>query len=180
MTTSKRGIDLLHDPSLNKSTAFTEAEKQSLGIVGLVPEVTESMDLQLSRVRMQLGQRPPTSTATSTWSICSTTTRRCSIARSCPIRRSSCRSFTIPPSARPALKFGHIFGGPRGMYLSISRRGQVKEVLRNWPAEGRSVHLRHRRRAYSRPRRPRRQRHGHSDRQAAALHRVRRRAARST
>ena len=57
MTTSKRGIDLLHDPSLNKSTAFTEAEKQSLGIVGLVPEVTESMDLQLNRVRMQLGQK---------------------------------------------------------------------------------------------------------------------------
>ena len=37
MTTSKYGIELLHDPSLNKSTAFTEAEKQALGIVGLVP-----------------------------------------------------------------------------------------------------------------------------------------------
>jgi malate dehydrogenase (oxaloacetate-decarboxylating)(NADP+) len=35
MTTNKRGIEVLHDPSLNKSTAFTEAEKQSLGIVGL-------------------------------------------------------------------------------------------------------------------------------------------------
>src|ERR1017187_1133233 len=29
MTTNKRGIELLHDPSLNKSTAFTEAEKQA-------------------------------------------------------------------------------------------------------------------------------------------------------
>ena len=55
--TEKRGIDLLHDPSLNKSTAFTEAEKQALGIVGLVPDVTESMDLQLNRVRMQLGDK---------------------------------------------------------------------------------------------------------------------------
>jgi len=54
MTSGKRGIDLLRDPSLNKSTAFTEAEKQALGIVGLVPDVVESMDVQLNRVRMQL------------------------------------------------------------------------------------------------------------------------------
>ena len=34
----KRGIELLHDPSSNKSTAFTEAEKQVLGLVGLAPD----------------------------------------------------------------------------------------------------------------------------------------------
>ena len=33
MTTAKHGIELLWDPSLNKSTAFTEEEKQALGIV---------------------------------------------------------------------------------------------------------------------------------------------------
>ena len=38
----KRGIDLLHDPVLNKATAYTEAERQALGLVGLVPDVTES------------------------------------------------------------------------------------------------------------------------------------------
>jgi hypothetical protein len=32
----KRGVDLLHDPSLNKSSAFTEAERQALGLVGLL------------------------------------------------------------------------------------------------------------------------------------------------
>ena len=57
MTTSKRGMDLLQDPSLNKSTAFSEAEKRALGIVGLVPDVTESPDVQLSRVMMQLGHK---------------------------------------------------------------------------------------------------------------------------
>ena len=43
----KRGIDILHDPVLNKATAYTEAERQILGLVGLVPDVTESEDLQL-------------------------------------------------------------------------------------------------------------------------------------
>ena len=42
---NKRGVDLLHDPTRNKSTAFTEAERQALGLVGLVPDDTESQDL---------------------------------------------------------------------------------------------------------------------------------------
>ena len=57
MTTDKHGIEVLWDPSLNKSTAFSEAEKQALGIVGLVPDVVETEDQQLSRVMMQLGHK---------------------------------------------------------------------------------------------------------------------------
>jgi len=57
MTTNKRGIELLQDPALNKYTAFREAEKQALGLVGLVPDVTEAEDLQLSRVMMQLSHK---------------------------------------------------------------------------------------------------------------------------
>jgi malate dehydrogenase (oxaloacetate-decarboxylating)(NADP+) len=56
--TSKRGIDLLHDPRLNKSTGFTEAERQALGLVGLVPDVTESIETQLDRVLQQLKDKP--------------------------------------------------------------------------------------------------------------------------
>ena len=55
--TTKRGTDLLHDPALNKSTAFTEAERQALGLVGLVPDATESTDLQMKRVMLQLGHK---------------------------------------------------------------------------------------------------------------------------
>ncbi|MFN6481499.1 MULTISPECIES: hypothetical protein [unclassified Nostoc] len=41
----KRGIELLQDPSLNKSTAFTQAEKQALELVGLVFDVIELEDI---------------------------------------------------------------------------------------------------------------------------------------
>src|SRR6516164_5699135 len=102
MTTSKYGIELLHDPSLNKSTAFTEAEKQALGIVGLVPDVTETEDLQLSRAVMS------------------------DPARFLPI-------VYDPTIGEACLKFGHIYRQTRGMYLSITRRGKVKDVLKNWP-----------------------------------------------
>src|SRR5262249_33521031 len=49
----KRGIDVLHDPVINKATAYTEA----LGLVGLVPDATESEALQLRRVLQQLGHK---------------------------------------------------------------------------------------------------------------------------
>ena len=40
-----------------------------------------------------------------------------------------------PTIAEACLKFDHILRRPRGMYLSITRKGHVKEVLRNWPVK---------------------------------------------
>jgi hypothetical protein len=40
MTTAPRGISLLRDPRVNKSTAFTEAEREALGL--FVPFFTPS------------------------------------------------------------------------------------------------------------------------------------------
>src|ERR1700751_3356060 len=135
MTTSKRGKDLLQAPSLNKSTAFTEAEKQALGIVGLVPDVTESVDVQLSRVMMQLGHKatdldlyiyPPNLLAHNETLFYRTVMS--DPARFLPI-------VYDPTIGEACLKFGHIYRQPRGMYLSITRSGKVKDVLRNWPVK---------------------------------------------
>jgi malate dehydrogenase (oxaloacetate-decarboxylating)(NADP+) len=38
-----------------------------------------------------------------------------------------------PTIGEACLKFGHIYRQPRGMYLSMTRRGRIKEVLKNWP-----------------------------------------------
>ncbi|MBB5464991.1 hypothetical protein HDG32_001085 [Paraburkholderia sp. CI2] len=37
-----RGVALLHNPHANKSTAFTVAEREQLGLVGLLPEQVET------------------------------------------------------------------------------------------------------------------------------------------
>ena len=130
---TKRGAELLQDPTLNKSTAFTEAERQALGLVGLVPDITETEDLQLRRVLLQLSHK--TSDLDRYIYLVNLLdhdetlfyrTVMSDPARFLPI-------VYDPTIGEACLKFGHIFRGPRGMYLSIQRRGHVKEVLRNWP-----------------------------------------------
>jgi malate dehydrogenase (oxaloacetate-decarboxylating)(NADP+) len=133
MTTNKYGIELLQDPSLNKSTAFTENEKQALGLVGLVPDVTETEDLQLQRVMMQLANK---NTDLDRYIylinlLDHNVTLFYRAVMSDPVR--FLPIVYDPTIGEACLKFGHIYRQARGMYLSITRRGKVKEILKNWP-----------------------------------------------
>jgi malate dehydrogenase (oxaloacetate-decarboxylating)(NADP+) len=132
---TKRGIDLLHDPRLNKSTGFTEAERRALGLVGLVPDVTESIETQLSRVLQQLKGKPndlerfihlmnllETNETLFYRTLMSDPARFLEIVYD-------------PTIGEASLKFDQILRRARGMYLSISRKGHVREVLRNWPVK---------------------------------------------
>ncbi len=51
LTTELRGRALLADPGLNKGTAFSDAEREQLGLVGLLPDSVETIDEQLVRSR---------------------------------------------------------------------------------------------------------------------------------
>jgi malate dehydrogenase (oxaloacetate-decarboxylating)(NADP+) len=135
MTPPKHGIDVLRDPSLNKSTAFTEDEKQALGLVGLVPDVVESEDLELSRVKMQLGHK---NTDLDRYIYLMNLLDHNERLFYRTLMSDPARFLPIvydPTIAEACLKFGHIYRGPRGMYLSITRRGKVEEILRNWPEQ---------------------------------------------
>jgi malate dehydrogenase (oxaloacetate-decarboxylating)(NADP+) len=135
MTSNLQGVELLRNPSLNKATAYTEAEKQSLGLVGLLPEVTETVDTQLSRVLWQLQQKT------------SDLERYIYLMNLLEINETlfyralmsdPARFLEIvydPTIGEACLKFDHILRRPRGMYLSISRREHVRDVLRNWPVK---------------------------------------------
>ena len=129
----KRGMELLNDAALNKSTAFTEAEKQELGLVGLVPDTTETEELQLRRVLMQLGHKS-TNLDRYVYLINLLDHNETLFYRT--VMSDPARFLPIvydPKIGEACLKFGHIYRQTRGMYLSIERRGQVKNVLKNWP-----------------------------------------------
>ena len=133
MTISKHGIDLLEDPSLNKSTGFTEAEKQSLGIVGLVPDTIETISMQLNRVKMQLGHK---TTDLDRYIYLVDLLDHDETLFYHTIMSDPAYFIPIvydPTIGEACLEFGHIFRQTRGMYLSMTRRGSVKEILENWP-----------------------------------------------
>lgn len=56
--TALRGQALLADPRLNKQSAFSDSEREELGLVGLLPQRVETIDQQLLRVRRQLSEQP--------------------------------------------------------------------------------------------------------------------------
>ena len=133
MANEVRGIRVLQDPKLNKSTAFTESEKQALGLVGLVPDVIETEDEQLQRVNYQLGQKP-TDLERYIYLMNLLDHNETLFYRT--LMSDPARFLPVvydPTIGEACLKFGHIYRQARGMYLSITRRGTVKDVLKNWP-----------------------------------------------
>ncbi|HSG66016.1 MAG TPA: NAD-dependent malic enzyme, partial [Gammaproteobacteria bacterium] len=51
-------MDLLHDPLLNKGTAFSEAERDALRLRGLLPPHVLTLEQQVGRVLENLRQLP--------------------------------------------------------------------------------------------------------------------------
>src|ERR1700730_6723291 len=132
-STTKRGIELLHDPSLNKSTAFTETEKLALGLVGLIPDAAETLELQLQRVMMQLSKKD---TDLERYIYLMNLLDHDETLFYATVMSDPVRFLPIvydPTIGEACLKFGHIYRQARAMYLSIARRGQGQEDLRNWP-----------------------------------------------
>ncbi len=131
----KHGIEVLHDPQFNKSTAFTEAEREELGLTGLLPSGIDTEETQVQRVMQQL-QAKPTDLERYIYLIGLADTNETlfyKVLMSDPVR--FLPIVYDPTVAEACLKFGHIFRRPRGMYLSLAHKGRVREVLRNWPVE---------------------------------------------
>ena len=53
-----RGNDVLRIPMLNRGTAFTQAERRALGLVGLLPSGVSSMEAQVRRIYGQYSSQP--------------------------------------------------------------------------------------------------------------------------
>ncbi|WP_300164327.1 NAD-dependent malic enzyme [Solidesulfovibrio sp.] len=129
----KRGKEVLLDPSLNRSTGFTSSQKEALGIVGLVPDATETLDLQLRRVLEQLAHK---ATDLDRYIYLVNLLDHNETLFFKTVMSDPARFLPIvydPTIGEACLKFGHIYRQPRGLYLSIERKGKVREVLGNWP-----------------------------------------------
>ncbi len=129
----RRGMDILHDPLLNKGTAFTEAERDALGLRGLLPPHVATQEEQVARILENLRRLP--------------TALEKHIALTALHNRNETLFFRVigdhPDEMMPLIytptvglacqQYGHIYQQARGLFIGANDRGRVAQVLRNWP-----------------------------------------------
>ena len=131
--TATKGIALLHDPLRNKGTAFSEVERDALGLRGLLPPRVFTQEEQVVRILENFRSKP--------------TDLDKYVNLTALHDRNEALFFRIlmdyPDEMTPIVytptvglacqQFGHIFQRPRGIFISANDRGRIAEVLGNWP-----------------------------------------------
>lgn len=128
-----KGFSVLHDPLVNKGSAFTAKERQAAGLEGLLPPRVDTLALQVARVHAELDMLD--SDLQRYLFLMDLQSRNqtlfYAILMSDPARFMPL--VYTPTVGEACQKFDHIFRASRGVYLPITAKGRVKELLQNWP-----------------------------------------------
>lgn len=133
------GQRLLDDPLLNKSSAFPEAERRELGLMGLLPLHISTIDEQLARVYENFKRKDN------------------DIERYIFLTALQDRNETLfyrllqehvtemmpiiytPTVGEGCRQYSHVFRRPRGLYISYPFRNEILSLLNNAPANDAAV-----------------------------------------
>src|ERR1700731_4632377 len=134
-TTPKQltGYDRLHNARLNKGTAFTETERSAFGLEGLLPPAVLPIEHQVARRHDEIARLGDD---LQKYLVLSDLQSRNETLYYAVLMSDPATYMPIvytPTVGEACQKFGHIFRQPRGIYLPITARGRLKELLSNWP-----------------------------------------------
>ncbi len=134
-----KGMALLRDPALNKGTAFTLAERDALGLRGLLPPRVLSQEDQEARVLANF--RSKASDLEKYVNLSALHDRNEALFfRLVTDHPDEMMPIIYTPTVGLACeRFGHIYQRPRGIFVSANDRGRIREILRNWPETDVSV-----------------------------------------
>jgi len=133
LKTLPHGIGILQDPTLNKGTAFTEAERDALGLRGLLPPRVQTQDDQFSRVLGNL-RKKPNPLEQYIFLMALQDRNEALFYRLIEEHIEEMLPLIYTPTVGQACQlYGHIFRRPRGLFISANDRGRVAQVLKNWP-----------------------------------------------
>src|ERR1700757_5254150 len=131
--TLPHGMEILHDPCLNKGTAFTERERNALGLRGLLPPRVHTQDEQVDRVLGNI-RKKPTDIERYIFLVALQARNERLFYRVVIEHIEEMMPLIYTPTVGQACQeYGHIFRRPQGLFISAADRGRVGEVLRNWP-----------------------------------------------
>lgn len=127
------GSDLLHDPHLNKGTAFTEAERDALGLRGLLPPHIFTQEQQVVRVMENVRRKADPLEKYIFMTGLQDRNERLfyrvvqeNFEELMPI-------LYTPTVGQACQEYAHILRRPRGLFISALDKGRIERLLHNWP-----------------------------------------------
>ena len=128
-----RGIELLRDPLLNKGTAFTERERDALGLRGLLPPHVLSQDEQAERILKHLRRLPDDLEKFIALSALHDRNEALFFRVVCDNIDEMQPLIYTPTVGLACQQYGQILQRSRGLFIGANDRGRIAQVLRNWP-----------------------------------------------
>jgi malate dehydrogenase (oxaloacetate-decarboxylating)(NADP+) len=128
-----RGVELLRDPLLNKGTAFTERERDALGLRGLLPPHVLSQDEQAERVLEYLRRQRDDLDKYVVLAALHDRNESLFFRIVCDHIDEMQPLIYTPTVGLACQRFGHIYQRPRGIFIGANDRGRVAQILENWP-----------------------------------------------
>ncbi len=128
-----KGLALLQDPLLNKGTAFSEKEREVLGLRGLLPPHVSTQEEQVARVLENV--RRVHDPLDKYIELSNVYDRNATLFhRVIADHPDEMMPIIYTPTVGLACQqYGHIFRRPRGFFVSAKDRGRIAETLRHWP-----------------------------------------------
>ncbi|MGB9647749.1 MAG: NAD-dependent malic enzyme, partial [Stellaceae bacterium] len=126
------GYDVLRDPRLNKGTAFTAAERRKYHLEGLLPPAVTNMELQAARRHTEIANLGDD---LQKYLVLSDLQARNETLFYAVVMSDPATYMPLvytPTVGEACQNFAHIFREARGMFLPISARGRLREILGNW------------------------------------------------
>ncbi|MFT3830301.1 MAG: NAD-dependent malic enzyme [Opitutaceae bacterium] len=128
-----RGSALLANPILNKGTAFTERERDALGLRGLLPPRVFPIAQQVQRAIANFRKKAD---PLDKYTFLSNLQGRNETLFYRLIQEFPEEMIPIiytPTVGQACLEFGAIYRRQRGLYITIKDKGHISELLANWP-----------------------------------------------
>ena len=127
-----RGRSVLASALLNRGTAFTPAQREALGLAGLLPNAVSTMEVQLARVYAQY-QREHGDLAKNLYLANLRDRNEVLFYRLLTEHIAEMLPVVYTPTVGTAIeRYSLEYGRPRGVYLSVDHPGQIQTAFGNY------------------------------------------------
>lgn len=128
-----RGKALLDDPACTKSTAFTREERKRYGLMGLLPYDVANIKKQQARALENMRRKDNDIEKYIFLNSLLERNQRL-FYRTMIDHIDEIMPLVYTPTVGQACReFAHIFRKPQGLYITPEDRGEIDEILANWP-----------------------------------------------